>query len=81
MPPAETKTNPNEIELAGFTMPANVVLTNGSSSMMLGGHYSNGISVSGNVDRITYIGGGVMRVRVGAQSVLIFASGMAAEEK
>jgi hypothetical protein len=49
--------------------------------MMLGNQYSNGIGVSGIVDRITYIGGGVMRVRVGEKSVLIFASGMAAEEK
>jgi len=79
MPPA--KTDSNEIELAGFTMPANVVLTNGSSSMMIGNQYSNGIGVSGIVDRITYIGGGVIRVKVGDKSVLIFSSGMAAEEK
>jgi len=78
-PPKQTEYY-GEIELAGFTMPANVVLTNGSSSLMLGNHYSNGIGVSGNVDRITYIGGGVMRVRVGEQSVLIFSSGMAGEE-
>ncbi len=71
----------DEIEVTGFTLPANVRLQMGESGLMVGAFYSTGMSVSGQVDRITYIGGGVVRVKIGERHLLVFATGMVAEEK
>jgi hypothetical protein len=79
MPPAKTETT--EIELTGFTLPANVRLQMGESGLMLGGHYANGMRASGPVERMTYIGGGVIRVTINGINLLIFSSGMVAEDK
>jgi purine-cytosine permease-like protein len=76
------KPDPAEIELYGFTLPANVRLQMGESSMMIGNHYSTGISISGIIERLTYIGGGCVRVRLKDQArcLLVFTTGMVAEE-
>lgn len=72
-----------EIELSGFTLPGNVRLAMAESGLMVGNHYSNGMNVSGVVKRLVYIGSGVIRAYIeGAdRSLLVFATGMTAEEK
>ena len=80
MPPAKQETSEG-IDIAGISLPANVVLTNGSSSLMLGNNYSNGMGVSGIVERMLYLPGGAIRVFVGDKRCLIFPTGMMAEEK
>lgn len=80
MPPV-TKPEPTDLEISGFTLPANVRLQAGESGLMIGASYSNGMSTSGIVERMTYIGGGVVRVKIGERYLLIFATGMVAEEK
>ncbi len=81
MPPAKQTDTTEGIEIAGISLPANVVLTNGSSSLMLGNAYSNGMGVSGLVERMLYLPGGAIRVFVGEKRCLIFPTGMMAEEK
>lgn len=47
-------TDTNEVDLAGIVMPAGTPLPgNATSSLMVGNHYSTGMSVSGPVRRIT----------------------------
>ena len=76
-----SKPEPTEIELTGFTLPANVRLQMGESGLMLGAHYANGMRASGPVERMVYIGAGVIRVTIGGVNLLIFSTGMVAEEK
>lgn len=85
-PPKKTETDPNEMELSGFTLPNNVRLQQGESGLMLTNHYSNGMNASGPVERMTYIGAGVIRVQIGqgekpSRFLLIFSTGLVAEEK
>src|ERR1043165_555744 len=77
---------PIELELSGFTLPANVRMQQGESGLMLGNHYSNGMTISGLVERMTYIGGGVVRIQMNQgdappRFLLVFSTGMVAEEK
>jgi hypothetical protein len=79
---SEKRTAPSELdhfELNGFTLPANVRLQMGESGLMVGNHYSNGMGVSGVVEKLTYIGSGVVRVAIGERVLLVFATGMVAE--
>lgn len=78
-PPKQTEST--DIEVNGFTLPGNVRLQMGESSMLVGNSYSNGMTVSGIIERITYIGNGVMRVAIGDRRLLVFSTGMVAEEK
>jgi hypothetical protein len=84
-PPSKTETT--ELELTGFTLPNNVRLQQGESGLMIGASYSNGMNTSGLVERMTYIGAGVIRVQIGQgekqppRFLLIFGTGLVAEEK
>lgn len=85
-PPKKTETDPNGLELSGFTLPNNVRLQQGESGLMLGTHYSNGMNTTGIVERMTYIGAGVIRVQIGQSEkpprfLLIFGTGLVTEEK
>lgn len=83
-PPSKTETT--EMGLTGFTLPNNVRLQQGESGLMIGASYSNGMNTSGLVERMTYIGAGVIRVQIGQgekppRFLLIFGTGLVAEEK
>lgn len=79
------KENENVVELSGFVMPSNTVHTgNASSSLMVGNNYSNGMSVSGVIKRITLeLGSGVVSLHLmdEPRRVFIQPSGMMLEEK
>lgn len=74
---------PPEVEISGFTLPANVRMPNAASGCMLGNDFSNGMNTSGIVKRMAYIGNGVIRMWIGDEMrpCLVFSTGMVAEEK
>ncbi len=80
MAPKTTTTDTNDLDISGFTLPANVRLPMGESGLQVGAHYSNGMTVSGVVEKLTYIGSGVVRVKIGDRHLLVFSTGMVAEE-
>lgn len=83
------KEQSNEIELAGFCMPSDNRLPNAASSLMPGHHYSNNMSASGIVKRLTLNpSSGVVTVHMETTDqkplgfrLFVFPTGMTAEEK
>lgn len=70
------------IELKGFTLPSGTrFITNGSSSMLVGESISTGLTISGVVERLTLLDGGVIRVVVVNEKrrVYVLPTGLLAE--
>ena len=67
-------------KITGLRLPANVMFTNGDSSVMVGRHFSTGFSMDGIVESLERDGDVVVLTfkDTGAQ-VLLFGSGMIAE--
>ncbi len=63
--------------------PANVMMANSSSSLSVGGHYSNQMSVSGVVRRIVLMPGGfyygAVETSHGLRWIVVFPTGMTSE--
>jgi hypothetical protein len=71
------------VEVAQLRFPANVMMANSSSSLGVGAHYSNSMSISGPITRLVMMPGGFVYGAVatgqGVRWIIAFASGMTAE--
>lgn len=72
-----------EQDCRGVRLPANVMLANAAGALMLGDSFSNLMSISGIVQRLTFHPAGYVRVEVktgqGPRYMILFGSGMQLE--
>ena len=67
-------------KITGLRLPANVMFTNGDSSVMVGRHFSTGFSMDGIIESLERDGDVVLLTfKDTGNQVLLFGSGMIAE--
>lgn len=83
MPPAKET---DGIEITGFILPSTVRLTaTAESGLMVGAHFSTGMTISGRIKKMAVLDTGAVRVTVDQgddkprKYLLIFPTGMVAE--
>lgn len=67
-------------KITGMRLPANVMFTNGDSSVAVGRHFTTGFTMSGIVESLEVEGDAVLLTFAGTNDqVLLFGSGALAE--
>lgn len=66
--------------ITGLRLPANIMFTNGATSVTVGSHFATGFSMDGIVESLERDGDAVvLTFEKTGQQVLLFGSGMLAE--